>query len=109
MTRLKCSVVVLLFLSGVFTWCEAPRPGGGVSHEEAVVRETYGKLTFAANVGLLVHATLLHSEGWPSITDEDALRKAMSEQIQFDLSGFQVGTLSDVRPVKWTSLVTTFP
>jgi hypothetical protein len=73
------------------------------------VRETYGRVVFAAQVGLVAHAAVLHSPGWPGLDDEPALKDALSSQIRFRLDGFQVDKVERLKDVKWSSLVTTFP
>jgi hypothetical protein len=76
-----------------------------LSHEEQVVRTTYARVTFAAQLGMLWHAVEMN-EGWPGLNDGLALTKAMNEQVRFDLTDFKVGELKDIgNTASWTSLV----
>src|SRR5262249_25617910 len=70
-------------------------PKQPMSHEEEVVRTTYGRLSFAAQIGMLWHATEQH-EGWPGLNDALALTKAMNDQVRFDISGVKTGELMDI-------------
>lgn len=76
-----------------------------VTHEEQVVRASYAKLSFAAQLGMVWHTARGHS-GWPSLADSEALRHAMENQLRFELSGFKVGNVSDVLSQSWDSFVT---
>lgn len=75
-----------------------------MSPEESVVRSTYARVTFAAQLGMLWHAVEL-DEGWPGLNDGLALSKAMNEQVRFDLTDFKVGELKDISAASWTSLI----
>jgi len=75
-----------------------------MSREERIVRSTYARLTFAAQLGMLWHAVEL-DEGWPGLDDGLALTKAMNEQARFDLTDFKVGELKDISAASWTSLI----
>jgi len=75
-----------------------------MSSEEGVVRATYARLTFAAQLGMLWHAVEL-DDGWPGLDDGLALSKAMNEQVRFDLTDFKVGELKDISAASWTSLI----
>lgn len=75
-----------------------------MTHEEQVVRTTYARVTFAAQLGMLWHAIEL-DEGWPGLNDGLELTKAMNDQVRFDLTDFKVGDLKDISTASWTSLV----
>lgn len=75
-----------------------------MSPEEQVVRTTYARVTFAAQLGMLWHAIEL-DKGWPGLDDGLALTKAMNEQVRFDLTDFKVGELKDVSTASWSSLI----
>ncbi len=75
-----------------------------ISHEEEVVRTAYAKLSFAAEIGMVWHAAM-QDRGWPKLSDNLILTKAMNNQIRFDLSGFKVGKVSDISLMPWSSLV----
>ncbi|HZE79309.1 MAG TPA: hypothetical protein VE604_00325 [Candidatus Polarisedimenticolia bacterium] len=75
-----------------------------MTHEEQVVRATYARVTFAAQLGMLWHAVEL-DEGWPGLNDGLVLTKAMNEQVRFDLTDFKVGELKDISTASWTSLI----
>jgi len=77
--------------------------GQQMTHEEQIVRATYARVAFAAQLGMLWHAVELN-EGWPGLNDGLALTKAMNEQVRFDLTDVKVGELKDVSATSWTSL-----
>lgn len=74
------------------------------THEEKVVRTDYAKLSFAAQLGMVWHTARGHS-GWPSLSDSEALRHSMQNQLRFELSGFKVGNVNEIMPESWDSLV----
>jgi hypothetical protein len=75
-----------------------------MTHEEEIVRTAYAKLSFAAQIGMLWHAISGH-QTWPGLDDGLGLSKAMNEQIRFDLAGFRVGNISEIRDKPWSWLV----
>jgi hypothetical protein len=75
-----------------------------MTHEEEVVRTTYAKLSFAAQIGMLWHAAE-QDDGWPSLNEGLVLSKAMNEQIRFEISGVKVGFLDEIEKLSWASLV----
>lgn len=107
MMRLSCCLLLLTF--AVTGLCQSPTTVVVPTHEETVVRDTYGRISFAGQIGILAHAAILHSDGWPKLDDEPALRRAMANQIRFSVGSFQVGDLTQISQTKWTSLATTFP
>jgi hypothetical protein len=74
------------------------------SHEEQVVRATYGKAGFAAQIGMVWHAVIGDKE-WPGLNDGLTLSKAMNEQIRFELNGFKTGKVADISSESWTTLL----
>jgi hypothetical protein len=78
--------------------------GQPMTREEQLVRATYARVTFAAQLGMLWHAVEMN-EGWPSLDDGLVLTKAMNEQVRFDLTDFKVGELKDVNSASWTSMI----
>src|ERR1051325_6695215 len=100
---MHCKLVVLVLVLSLQAISQ-PSPATPMTHEEEVIRTAYGKLSFAAQIGMLWHATEQHS-GWPRLNDGLVLTKAMNDQIHFDISGLKVGKLADIRNQSWTSLV----
>src|ERR1700704_5967554 len=95
----------LIILAAMLS-CFAGNAGAAhkMSREEQIVRSTYARVTFAAQLGMLWHAVDL-DEGWPGLDDGLALTKAMNEQARFDLADFKVGELKDISAASWTSLI----
>jgi len=63
-----------------------------MSHEEAVVRNTYAKLSYAVDIETAYRAALTE----PNITPTDLAKVVAQQGLRFKLSGFTVGNLSDV-------------
>jgi hypothetical protein len=102
MKKARYPIILAVMIS-----CFAGNAGGAahkMSPEESVVRSTYARVTFAAQLGMLWHAVEL-DEGWPGLNDGLALSKAMNEQVRFDLTDFKVGELKDISAASWTSLI----
>src|SRR5258707_8459017 len=95
---MRLRLIVLLFLVPL------AKEQQQMSHEEQVVRTTYARVTFAAQLGMLWHAVEL-DEGWPGLNDGLVLTKAMNDQVRFDLTDFKVGDLKNIGTASWTSLV----
>jgi hypothetical protein len=82
-----------------------------MSVEEATVRNTYAKLTYASQLGVLVNAVLYDGRRFaaasgPSATDVGAIERELDDQINFDLRDFRVGNISSIRDRELFSLVT---
>jgi len=95
---MRLRLIALLLLAPLF------RGQQQMSHEEQIVRATYARVTFAAQLGMLWHAVELN-EGWPGLNDGLVLTKAMNDQVRFDLTDFKVGELKDIGTASWASLV----
>lgn len=101
-------VVSLLLVAGSFA-IALEAVASAATREEVVVRDTYGKASFATRIGVVVHSAVLHSEGWPEIDDEAALRRELDRELKFEHSHFVVGKLSDIASNQWLSYVTSSP
>jgi hypothetical protein len=75
-----------------------------MTREEKLVRVTYAKLSFAAQMSILWHA-VSQQNGWPGLENQFELNNALNSQIRFDLTDFKVGNLSDIGDRSWTSLI----
>jgi hypothetical protein len=96
-------LICLLLMISCFV-CNGRGAAQTMSREEEIVRSTYARVTFAAQLGMLWHAVEMN-EGWPGLNDGLVLTKAMNEQIRFDLTDFKVGESKDVSTASWSSMI----
>ena len=75
-----------------------------MSHEEEVVRITYARLAFAAQINE-VHA-LLKEHGAHKGLSRAEFQRRLQATLQFELSDFKTGPLSEIAKVKYSDLVT---
>jgi hypothetical protein len=75
-----------------------------MTHEEQVVRITYARLAFAAQINE-VHA-LLKEHGVHKGLDRVEFQRRLQSTLQCELSDFKVGPLSEIAKVKYSDLVT---
>ncbi|MBZ5490968.1 MAG: hypothetical protein LAO76_08555 [Acidobacteriia bacterium] len=75
-----------------------------MSHEEQVVRTTYARLSYAAQVNDI--QTLWMEKGHRQQIDPIQFKLRMDQQLRFDLSDFKVGPISEILPVNYSQLVT---
>lgn len=80
-----------------------------MSHEEAVVRETFARLAYAAQI-TTVHKTVNDYDARKVKADQinhaEAAQRISAEEIQFQLSDFKVGPVSDLSKITYADLVT---
>ncbi len=94
--------IVLLVLAGASSG-QTPINNEVMSHEEAVVRGAYAKLSCAAKIGYYWHGIDNESDPFTranprSVVDAD-------QELRFELSHLQVGQLASISSLPWTSLV----
>src|SRR5579859_1411198 len=75
-----------------------------MSHEEAVVRTTYAKLSFAVQVEE-IHNVHKRAGGKP-IDRAEFAKGLRAAELRFELSDFKVGDLSEISQTKYEELVT---
>jgi hypothetical protein len=94
--------VVLLILTGASSG-QTPIANEVMSHEEAVVRAAYAKLSCAAQIGYYWHGTDDHSDS----SNRPGLRSVEGEDqgLRFELSDFKVGQLKSISSSPWSSLI----
>jgi hypothetical protein len=77
-----------------------------MTHEEEVVRTTYARMSFAGQVNE-VHDLLREKRIKGRAIDRiDFQLRMQANTLQFELSGFKVGPLSEIAQVKYSELVT---
>jgi hypothetical protein len=91
-------VAVLLLLSGGIATSQQ------MSHEEEVVRTTYARLAYAAQVNEIHNLWL--EKGQRQQIDPVQFNLRMAQGLRFELSDFKVGRVSEILPVKYKDLVT---
>jgi hypothetical protein len=95
-------LVVLLILTGVLLG-QTPVANGVMSHEEAVVRGAYARLSCAAEIGHYWHGTNGKSDSLSPV--DPRFVEGADQGLRFELSHFQVGSLESISSLPWTSLV----
>ena len=73
-------------------------------HEEQVVRTTYARLSYAAQVNDIQMLWL--EKGHRQQIDPIQFKLRMDQQLRFDLTDFKVGPISEILPVNYSQLVT---
>src|SRR5437764_124796 len=81
-------VVMLLLLLGPL--CK----GQQMTHEEQIVRTTYAKLSYADEIRIIVKT--MNSAPDKFKADERAADKALSSRLEFELSNFTTGPISEI-------------
>lgn len=97
----KLLVVLLLLTGGSFG--QTPVANGIMSHEEAVVRGAYARLSCAAEIGYYWHGT--DNESDPLNPAAPRSVEGADQGLRFELSHFQVGQLKSISSLPWTSLI----
>ena len=75
-----------------------------MSHEEQVVRTTYARLSYAAQVNDI--QALWMEKGHRQQIDPIQFKLRMDQQLRFELSDFKVGPISEILPVNYSQLIT---
>ena len=75
-----------------------------MSHEEVVVRTTYARLRYAAQVNEIHN--LLQERGTAKQIDNVKFEMRLASALHFELTDFKVGAVSDILAVKYQDLVT---
>jgi hypothetical protein len=91
-------VAMLLLLSGGIAKSQQ------MSHEEEVVRTTYARLAYAAQVNEIHNLWL--EKGQREQIDPVQFNLRMAQGLRFELSDFKVGPVSEILPVNYEDLVT---
>jgi hypothetical protein len=99
MRKLKFSLLVML--AALSSWAQRPKP---ISHEEEIVRRTYARLTYAAQLNDIYE--LWQAKGAASHIDPSAFELRMAEGLRFELSNFRVGKIADILNTPYKDLVT---
>ncbi len=99
MRQLKYSLLVVL--TALSSWAQGTRP---MSHEEEIVRRTYARLTYAAQLNDIYE--LWQAKGAALHIDPSAFQLRMAEELRFDLSNFRVGKIADIMSTPYKDLVT---
>src|SRR5262249_45093526 len=108
----RCLIVLLLlsiFAMGQNNIATSPMnmvSASPMSYEESIVRATYGRLTYAAQVGTIMQIAnqVLASPGsvdWPEFS-----RRMNEGEITFELSNMRIGQMSEIANVPYAELVT---
>ncbi len=95
---MRLSLIVLLLLTPLSKGQQQ------MSHEEQIVRITYARLAFSAQINE-VHA-LLKEHGVHKGLDRAEFQRRLQSTLQVELSDFKVGPLSEIAKVKYSDLVT---
>ncbi len=93
-------LLALLFLS-VVTGAQTTAANNAMSHEEAVVRATYAKLSCATEIGYSWHQIAQRAKSAGSET----LPAGGPPELRFQLSDFTVGDVQFLGAVPWTSAI----
>lgn len=100
MTKKTGCLLALLFLSGVAD-AQTMAASNATSHEEAVVRATYAKLSCATEIGYSWH----QREQAAKSAGSEALPAGLRPELRFQLSDFTVGEVESLGAVPWTSVI----
>lgn len=84
---------------------------GGMSAEEAAVRNSYANLRYGAELGVLVNAVIYDGKKYadapgPSSNDAAGIAKSLASQITFDVSDVRTGDINKIKDKPVISLVT---
>ena len=74
----------------------APAFAVTMSHEEAVVREAYAKLAYAADVASVQQVVDSQDQGEAKDQNE-AMQKIAANKLEFRLSDFKIGNIADIK------------
>ena len=77
-----------------------------MSHEESVVRTTYARLAFAVQVEEIYLLTNEATNNKRTVDRAEFATRLKDAALQFELSDFKVGELSQISQVKYSDLVT---
>lgn len=97
--RLKQTVLILILIcqaslarvAGVLPTTNQPSP---ITHEEQVIRTTYAKLSYADEIRIIMETMQKSPDRWKA--DERSADKALASRLDFKLSDFQSGPVSDI-------------
>ncbi|MGZ4875890.1 MAG: hypothetical protein ACXV5R_12020, partial [Candidatus Angelobacter sp.] len=92
--------VALLLLLGPFCKCQQ------MTHEEEVVRTTYARLAFAGQINEIHNQLKEKRKSGKHIERTNFQLRMQANTLQFDLTNFKVGPLSDISQTKYSDLVT---
>ena len=99
MRQLKYSLLTMMM--ALTTWAQGVKP---MSHEEEIVRRTYARLTYAAQLNDIYE--LWQAKGSASHIDPAAFQLRIAEELRFELSNFRVGKIADIMSTPYKDLVT---
>lgn len=83
----------------------------GMSSEEATVRNTYAKLTYASQVGVLAKAVLFNGKRYPDDTgpaagDQAGIERELATQLHLELKDFRIGDVAEIQDKPLASFIT---
>jgi hypothetical protein len=121
--RLRLIIVLLLCFTAAFsaaqstTAPEAPTIKTGISShsqmgsEEAAVRNTYAKLSYACQVGVLAKAVLFNGkrfadEKGPVASDQAGIERDLAKQPNLELKDFRIGDVAEIKDKPLASFIT---
>ena len=100
MTKKMRCLLALMFLSGVAD-AQTITASSAMSHEEALVRATYAKLSCATEIGYSWHQIEQSAKSGGSEAPPAGLRT----ELRFQLSDFTVGDVQSLGAVPWNSVI----
>jgi hypothetical protein len=89
----------------------AATPQNGMSSEEATVRNTYAKLSYACQVGVLAKAVLFNGkrfadEKGPVASDQAGIERELAKQPDLELKDFRIGDVAQIKDKPLASFIT---
>ncbi len=95
---------LLVFLLSLLATVNSQLPQVKMTHEEEVVRVAYARVAFAGQINE-IHA-LLKEHGVHNKLDRAEFQRRIQSTLQFELSDFKIGPISEIAKIKYSDLVT---
>ena len=88
-----------------------PSTPGGMSSEEMAVRNTYAKLGYACQIGVLAKAVLFNGkrfsdETGPAASDQAGIERELAKQVNLELKDFRIGDVAEIKEKPLASFIT---
>jgi hypothetical protein len=82
-----------------------------MSSEEATVRNTYARLRYACEVGVLAKAVIFNGKRFPGETgpaanDQAGIERELARQLNLELKDFRIGDVAEIKDKPLASLIT---
>lgn len=89
----------------------APTVQNGMGSEETTVRNTYARLKYACEVGVLAKAVIFNGKKFPGDTgptagDQKGIERELARQLDLELKDFRIGDVAEIKDKPLASLIT---